>query len=161
MYRRYSDVNRGSVSVSQVRRNRIKNIVIVLLAAALIAVLAVSIPVMQNQNGSRNLYIQRMQTEMGEALRQTTTLSRNAGADSAAILARIRSYLYGIRLMNVRTSAQSCKSGTLLDENTLSAIQSSIDNYLAKLTTGMDTGEYQTNLQNDMTELMTVIQNLQ
>ena len=161
MYRRYSDVNRGSVSVSQVRRNRIKNIVIVLLAAALIAVLAVSIPVMQNQNGSRNLYIQRMQTEMGEALRQTTTLSRNAGADSAAILARIRSYLYGIRLMNELASAQSGMSGTLLDENTLSAIQSSIDNYLAKLTTGMDTGEYQTNLQNDMTELMTVIQNLQ
>ena len=161
MYRRYSDVNRGSVSVSQVRRNRIKNIVIVLLTAALIAVLAVSIPVMQNQNGSRNLYIQRMQTEMGEAIRQTTTLSRNAGADSAAILARIRSYIYGIRLMNELAAAQSGMSENLLDENMLSAIQSSIDNYLAKLTTGMDTGEYQTNLQNDTTELMTMIQNLQ
>ena len=62
--------------------------------------------------------------------------------------------------MNELAAAQSGMSESLLDENMLSAIQSSIDNYLAKLTTGMDTGEYQTNLQNDTTELMTVIQNL-
>ena len=39
----------------------------------------------------------------------------------------------------------------------LSTLQSSIDNYLAFLTTGMDTGEYQTNLQTALEELQEML----
>ncbi len=157
MYRRYSQVNTNTVPVNQIRRNRIKNILILVLLLALAAVLVVSIPAMQKQNSARDLYIQRMQTEISDAVRQTTTLSRNAGADSAAILARIRSNLYAIRIINELNIAQEGASGRLLQEETLSTLQSSIDNYLTFLTTGMDTGEYQTNLQNGLNDLQTTI----
>ena len=43
----------------------------------------------------------------------------------------------------------------------MTSIQSSIDNYLAFLTTGMDTGEYQTNLQNSLNELQVEISALE
>ncbi len=157
MYRRYSQVNTNTVPVNQIRRNRIKNILILFLLAALVALAVVSIPAMRKQNSARDLYIQRMQTEVGEAVRQTTTLSRNAGADSAAILARIRSNIYAIRIINELNIAQEGASGRLLQEETLSTLQSSIDNYLTFLTTGMDTGEYQTNLQNEINSLQATI----
>ena len=138
-----------------------KNVLILLLAAALVALLIISIPAMRRTSGARSLYIQRMQTEMSDALRQTSTLSRSAGADSSAILARIRSNIYAIRLINEMSIAQDGPSGTLVSEAPLASIQSSIDNYLAFLTTGMDTGEYQTNLQNDMSTLQATISALQ
>jgi hypothetical protein len=43
--------------------------------------------------------------------------------------------------------------GRLLEETELSSLQGSIDNFLQYLTTGMDTGEYQTNLQNALDAL--------
>ena len=41
-----------------------------------------------------------MQNEIGTAVRLTTSLSRNAGASSAAILAQIRSNIYTIGVIN-------------------------------------------------------------
>ena len=88
MYRRYSQVNENAVPVSQVRRNRMKNILILLLLAALVAVTVVSVPALRSRNAMRELYIRRMQVEISDAAKQTTSLSRSAGADSSAILAR-------------------------------------------------------------------------
>ena len=161
VYRRYSDVNPGTVPVSQIRRNRMKNILILLLIAALAAVLIISIPALQNRSGTRTLYIQRMQTEISDAIHQTATLSRSAGADSAAILARIRCNLHSIRLLNQLSIAQEGPSGTLLVQESLDSLISDVDHYLSYLTTGMDTGEYQTNLQNGMNTLQSTIGALQ
>ena len=91
MYRRYSQVNETGMPVSQARRNRIKNIIILILVAALATLTAVALPAMQSRSGARGLMIQRMQNEIATAVRLTTSLSRNAGASSAAILAQIRS----------------------------------------------------------------------
>ena len=157
MYRRYSQVNESAMPVSQIRRNRIKNILILILAAALITVTVLAIPAVQSRNSMRDLYIRRMQTEIGDALRQATSLSRNAGADSSAILARIRSNIYAIRVLNEMRIGQEGAAGRLLQEESLSILQSAIDNYLSFLTTGMDTGEYQTNLQNSLNDLQSRI----
>ena len=148
MYRRYSQTGDGAVSMTQVTRNRIKNGIILLLIVATAAVLAFSLPVLSKQNDARRLYIQRIQSETAEAVRQTSGLSRNAGADSAAILARIRCNVYAVRTINSTNSAAGEKA--LLDEERLTTILNTIDRYLSFLTTGMDTGEYQTNLQNSL-----------
>ena len=105
MYRRYSQTGDGAVSMTQVTRNRIKNGIILLLIVATAAVLAFSLPVLSKQNDARRLYIQRIQSETAEAVRQTSGLSRNAGADSAAILARIRCNVYAVRTINSTNSA--------------------------------------------------------
>jgi len=161
MYRRYSDVNPGGANISQLRKNRMKNVVIVVLAAALIVLFAFSYRTLFNPGETRSLYIQRMQTEMSDAIYQTTTLSRSAGADSSAILARIRSNLHAIRMINELSIGQSGPSGALLREETLDELIGDVDKYLNYLTTGMDTGEYQTNLQNGMNTLQATIGALQ
>lgn len=154
MYRRYSQTGEGNANLSQVNRNRIKNIILILLLIALAVTLIITLPVMQNQSETRSLYIQKIQAEVDEALRQTATLSRNAGADSAAILSRIRSNIYAVRMLNTVNASSGGKA--LLEEERLTSLQNMVDRYLTYLTTGMDTGEYQTALQVSLSELQEI-----
>ena len=157
MYRRYSQGTAEMAPRSQKRLNRIKNVLIVLLTAAVIALGVIAIPGLRNQQNERAVYIQRMQSECDEARRQTTSLSRNAGADSAAILARVRCCIYAMRTVN----AMAGQSGQQpMADDQLLALQNTVDRYLAILTTGMDTGEYQTNLQNGLGELQAIVNEL-
>ena len=82
----------------------------------------------------------------------------SAGADSAAILARVRCNVYAIRTINSTNSAAG--NGLLLDEERLTTLLNTIDRYLSFLTTGMDTGEYQTSLQTALNELQGIVSNL-
>ena len=107
------------------------------------------------------MFIQRMQNEISTATRLSTSLSRNAGASSAAILAQIRSNIYAISAANELLVGMEGAAGRLISEEQLTSLQSAIDNYLAFLTTGMDTGEYQTNLQNSLNELQVEISALE
>jgi hypothetical protein len=93
-----------------------------------------------------------------EAVRQTTTLSRNAGADSAAILSRIRCNIYSVRTLNSVNSASGGRA--LLEEERLTTLLNTVDRYLTFLTTGMDTGEYQTALQVALTDLQETVSGL-
>jgi hypothetical protein len=146
------------MNLSQANRNRIRNVIVILLVIALAVTLIITLPVMQNQSETRSLYIQKIQSEVDEALRQTTTLSRNAGADSAAILSRIRSNIYAIRMLNTVNSASGGR--LLLEEERLTTLQNMVDRYLTYLTTGMDTGEYQTALQVALTEMQEIVRSL-
>ncbi len=158
MYRRYSHVGEGAMPVTTMKRNRIKNAVLLLLVIALVALLIISIPALRNREETRSLYVRRIQSEIEDAVRQTSTLSRNAGADSAAILARVRSSLYAVRVLNNMNTAEG--NALLIEEERLITLQNTVDRYLSFLTTGMDTGEYQTGLQNALAELQTLAGNL-
>ena len=153
MYRRYSQANGNTASLSQLKRSRLKDLLILVLFGLLVASLVIGIPALQQGNSTRTTYIQKMQTECDEAVRQTSSLSRNAGADSASILARIRSNLYAIRTVS---SLNAARSGEILvSEDRILTLQNTVDRYLTYLTTGMDTGEYQTTLQLALEELQT------
>ena len=159
MYRRYSQVGDGSMPLSQVNRNRIKNIIIFVLLAALTALLVISLPLIRNREGTRKLYIQQIRQECQDAYNDTATLSRTAGADSAAILSRVRSNIHAIRVVNNLSGAEGNRS--LLEDERLLTMQNMIDRHLQYLTTGMDTGEYTTSLQTALTELQEIVANLQ
>ena len=151
MYRRYSQMNGNAASVSQLKRSRLKDLLILALTGLLIAALVIGVPLLQKNNTTRSVYSQRIQAECDEANRLTSTLSRNAGADSASILARIRSCLYSIRVISGLNMAQG--DGELVSEDQVLTLQNMVDRYLNYLTTGMNTGEYQTTLQTGMEEL--------
>ena len=155
MYRRYSQMGDGSMPLSQVNRNRIKNIIILLLLIALIAVLVISVPVLTDRGETRALYIRRIQAECDDAARQTASLSRNAGADSAAILSKVRCNIYAIRTLN--TMSASSGDRQFLEDERLLTLQNTVDRYLSFITTGMDTGEYQTSLQTALAELQEIV----
>lgn len=159
MYTRYSQVNEGSQSLRQMNRNRMKNLIILLLTGCIVALLIIGIPAIRKNQDGRTYYIQRMQAECDEAVRQTTTLSRNAGADSAAILAKIRSNLYAIRTINSLNNGLGGKR--LLQDEQVQTLQNTVDRYLSFLTTGMNTGEYQTTLQNALADLQDIISKLE
>ena len=158
MYRRYSQTDGNGVSLSQMKRSRVKDFLILLLAALLAASLAVGIPALRQRDGTRAAYIQRVLAECDEAIRLTSTLSRNAGADSAAILAKIRSNLYAIRVISDLNAARN--GDALVPDERIVTLQNTVDRYLTYLTTGMDTGEYQTGLQTALEELQAELSGL-
>ncbi len=153
MYRRYSQVGDGSMPLSQVNRNRIKNILIFVLLAAVAALLVISLPLIRNRDSVRALYIQQIQHECQDAYNDTTTLSRTAGADSAAILSRVRSNIHAIRMVN---SLSGSEGKPLMDDERLLTMQNMVDRHLQYLTTGMDTAEYTTSLQTALIELQEI-----
>ena len=159
MYRRYSQVGDGSMPLSQINRNRIKNILLLLLTAAVAALLIISIPLMKSKENIRIQYIQQMQRECQEAYSDTSTLSRTAGADSAAILSRVRSNVHTIRIINNLSGTEGARP--LMEDEQLLTIQNTVDRYLAFLTTGMNTGEQTTSLQTALSELQAVINALE
>ena len=155
MYRRYSQRNGDGLSLTQMKRNRIKDIVILLLAAAVIAMAVFMIPTIKGQNEERGTYIRRFQMEAEEASHQTNSLSRTAGADSASILAKIRSNIYAVKKLNEHYSSQH--GAPLLAESDLQEMVNMIDRYLAALTTGTTTGTYQTDLQATIDQMVEVL----
>ncbi len=158
MYRRYSQTGDGNMPLSQINRNRIKNIIILVLLAALAALLVISLPLLNLRDNARTLYIQQMQKECQDAHNDALSLSRTAGADSGAILSRIRSNIHSMRVINSVNNAQG--NTGLIDNDRLYAVQTQVDQYLQYLTSGMDTGQYTTNLQNTLGELLEVVSNL-
>ena len=159
MYRRYSQRNGDGLSLTQMKRNRIKDIVILILAAAVIAMAVFMIPTIKGQNEERETYIHRFQMEAEEASRQTNSLSRTAGADSASILAKIRSNIYAVKKLNEHYSSQH--GAPLLAEADLQEMVNMVDRYLAALTTGITTGTYQTDLQATIDQLVEVLGTLE
>ena len=159
MYRRYSQVGDGNMPLSQINRNRIKNVLIFLLLAALIAMLVISLPLIRKQNDARDNYILRIQTECEDAVRQAYTLSRNAGSDSASSLAKIRCSIYAIRIIN---DISSSSGSPLLDKDNLMTIQNMVDRYQEFVGAGgLRTGEYATTLQSALEELQVTVSNLE
>ncbi len=159
MYRRYSQANGDGISLSQIKKNRIKDIVILLLVAALAALAVIAVPALQNRSSMRELFVQRIQSECDEAIRQTATLSRNAGADSAMILARIRSNLYAIKVLNM--TYHGATGEWLVQDEDIQTLLNMVNNYMDYLKKGMETGEYQTNLQTALDQLQGILANLE
>ena len=159
MYRRYSQVGDGAMPLSQVNRNRIKNIIILLLSVALIALLIISLPMIKDKGNVRTQYIQQRRRECQEAYNNTQTLSRTAGADSAAILASVRSNIHAMRVVNNLSGAGG--NGYLVDDGRLSSLIGTVEEYLGILTTGMETGQYVTSLSTSLADLQAAISNLE
>ena len=158
MYRRYSQVGDGGMPLSQINRNRIKNIIIFVLLIALAALLVITLPMFRSRENNRALFIQHLQKECQDAYGDSATLSRTAGADSAAILSRVRSNIHTMRRVNSLSAAEG--NGQLLEDERLLTLQNMVDRYLQFLTTGMDTGEYTTSLQTALYEMQEIVGNL-
>lgn len=155
MYRRYSQVGDGNLSLSQINRNRARNILIILLLAAVAALLAISIPLLVNRSNTRTQYIQQIRKECKEAMTDTTMISRTAGADSAALLSRVRSNIHAMRVVN------SLNSQPMVEDAKLQAMQNTVDNFIAGLSTGMDTGRYATELLTALAEMQEIVGSLE
>ena len=159
MYRRYSQVGDGNMSLSQMNRNRIRNIIILLLLAAVVALLVLSIPMLQGKSNTHRLYISQLQKECKEANADTASLSRTAGADSAQILARVRCNVHAMRVINNLNNAEN--GHPFVEDAKLQSLLNEVDRFLGVLSTGMATGENATALQTALAEMQDTVSNLE
>lgn len=158
MYRRYSTA--GSY-VDQGRRpaSPMKNVLIILLLVISIVLGVLGLPALKLRGDLKKDYIQVLRTECYDALTVTDKLSRTASASSGAMLARVRSDVHAMQVINDESDLGGF-GGKLLSEETLSSLLLQIDSYLDFITTGMDTGDKQTNLSNELSALYDHIQTL-
>lgn len=158
MYGRYSNIGKNNMTVDQVNRNRLKTAAILVLAIALIVMAAVSIPALRSKNDSRELFIHQMQNECDEAVALANKLSRTGGTPTAGQLSQIRCNLYAIRSINVLSGQDGVR---MLDENEISELISQVDVFYSVLTTGGETAEKVSSLQNGLLALQEKINALE
>ena len=146
--KRYSSRNRLSVGDGGERLRRIQTVAIVLLAIALTAALVTLLPGASYRADMHRYTVGQMLSECDDAVQQAARLSRTASSSSYDVLARIRSEVYAIDTLNE----------TLHDVGNESYL---LDTYNGKLITGIQTGEQQTQLTNDLEALHRLIEAIQ
>lgn len=155
MYRHYTSREGGATYAGAPRlRERIRNILLVFLAVVCIVLAIFGGRAMNLQAESRTTLVHRMQTESSEALSMTSTLSRTAGASSAATLGRIRSRVYAVDMMNQLQPSLTGTDSYLVSTDVFTEIYALLDDYSGKLITGTQTGEVQTALTTALTSLV-------
>lgn len=157
MYRRYSSGSVSGLTMDQRKAVRNRNIVILALVIIIAVLCVIGIPALRSKSDNHMLFVQRMRSECDEAIRLTNTLSRNAGADSAGLLARIRSNIYSMDVINTLSINQDGLAGTIVDSSRLMSIVNIIDQYQSVIITGMATGEQQTALLKELEEVNTIL----
>lgn len=144
-----------SESPSQVRKNRIRTGVTLVLLAALIGLAVYSTNAVIYRNESQELIIGYMRTECNSALTLVNTLSRTAGANSSALLGKIRGHVYAIE--NLNDMFKALNNRELIPQERFDTIYDMLDVYADKLITGMTTGDMQSMLLSEIQGLMSHI----
>ena len=139
-------------------RNRMKNILILVLLAAVIFLIIFSSGAVRYRDNARALFVQQVQVECGEALNLCSTLSRTGGSGSAETLGVIRSRVYAIDRINTISIALGGPSARLVDESYLTQIYSLITSFSADLrASGMNSSTYQNELTNTLNSLAFIL----
>ncbi len=137
------------------RADRIKNIVIILLAVALVGVGIAGFQAIAFKGQSRDLIVARAMTECSAAVNSANTLSRSGGSDTAGMLGKIRA---NVNAMDVLSEMhQSLFGRELAPQASFSQLYTVIDSYSAKLRNGTATIEELTNLSDGLLNLQTML----
>ena len=137
------------------RAERIKNIVIILLAVALVGVGIAGFQAIAFKGQSRDLIVARAITECSTAVGSANTLSRSGGSDTAGMLGKIRA---NVNAVDVLSSIHQYLFGQeLAPRATFTQLYSIIDSYSAKLRNGTATIDELTNLADGLTSLQDLL----
>lgn len=160
MYQRYTFRSGGGTQTGgNVLKNRIRNIITLLLVIAVIVLAVFGGRAMGYQAESHTTYVRRLQTECNDALALTPALSRTAGASSAATLSKIRSYVYAMDTIN--QLHMGLDGEYLVTTDVFTNLYGIIDEYYNRLITGMVTSDQQTELTNALTMLVQTLSYLE
>ncbi len=146
---------RGSHMMGDGSRNRhmLHTILTIALAISLVVLLISSTPAMNFQKDYRSITVERIQKECDTALTYSRYLSRTASSNSNAQLAVVRSSIYTIQVLNETFASLNGGGAYLLDTSLTNNILTTLENYYARLTTGNNTSDQQTELTNELEAL--------
>ncbi len=140
-----------------VMRERIRTVLILFLAAAVIVLGVAGGQAMSYRAEARETFVGMIQAECDDALTLTNSLSRTAGASSSGILGRIRSHVHAMDTLNQINVSLEGGDSYMVPPVVFTELYNLIDNYTDKLRTGMITGDLQTELLTKLSELSAAV----
>ncbi|MBQ8201214.1 MAG: hypothetical protein IJZ74_05545 [Clostridia bacterium] len=152
---RYANGRGGVRAADHALADRVRNIALILLTVALLGVGIAGGQAIAFRAGCRTTFINRMQTECSSALSQANTLSRSGGADSSAMLGKIRANIHAVDTVNAMSN--TLYGSYVVSTSTFADMYAIIDSYSNKLKNGVTTIEEQTNLVNSLTALQSLL----
>ena len=154
---RYANGRKGNIRAAEhTRADRIKTILIILMAVALLGVGIAGGKAIAFRGEAGELMLTRAQTECSSAVNQTNTLSRSGGSDTAGALGKIRANVKAVEVLSGIN--HSLYGSPLAPQNSFTDIYNIIDSYSAKLKNGTSTIEELTLLGDALSVLQTTLQ---
>lgn len=157
MYHRYTSRSGGINPGNNRLRERIRTGVILVLLIAVVLLAIFGGRAMTFRSETHTIFVRRMQTECASALSLTSSLSRTAGANSAATLGSIRSRVYAMDVINQFNVSLEGAGQYLVDNDLFTELYSMLDSYSSQLLTGMSTGDMQTSLTTALNNLLELV----
>ena len=159
MYR-YSQQMRGNTGGQQLRQQAGK-VLLLLLVLAVIVLGILGGNAMRFEGKEQTLYRERMRNEAGQAISQVNNLSRTGGSTTTNLLGKLRQHVYAMQTMQQMHVALRGNSHQAVDASLFDTIYTVIDTFDARLQTGQQTKEPQTQLLTLLTELSTKVSAIQ
>ncbi len=137
---RYANGRKGNIRAAEhSRADRIKTIMIILMAVALLGVGIAGGQAIAFRGEAKELMVTRALTECSNAVNQANTLSRSGGSDTAGALGKIRANVKAVEVLN--GIHQSLYGSAFVPQSNFTDIYSIIDSYSGKLKNGTATIE--------------------
>lgn len=154
---RYANGRKGNVrAVEHSRGDRVRIIIIILLAVALLGVGIAGGQAIAFRSDAKDLMVGRALTECGDAVNQVNTLSRSGGSDTAGALGKIRANVKAVDVLS--GICQTLYGHPLADRSIFTDIYAIIDSYSAKLKNGTATIDELTRLGDSLLMLQKQVQ---
>lgn len=154
-WERYTHGKGGGRTADHSRWEKIKNIMLILLAVITVGVGFVGGQAISFRNNTQKMIVANALTECGEAVSFANSLSRSGGSDTAGVLGKIRASVNAADVLN--DMHQSLYGWELAPRNVYMQLYSVIDSYSAKLRNGTATIEELTNLTDGLTSLQQLL----
>jgi uncharacterized membrane protein YqgA involved in biofilm formation len=155
MYR-YSQQMRGNTGAQRMRQ-QVSKVLSIVLVIAVVVLGIIGGNAMRFEGKEQTLFRERMQNEAGEAIAQVNNLSRTGGSNTANLLGKLRQHVYAMQTLQVIHVGLRGNSQQVLDASVFDTIYTVIDTFDARLQTGQQTKEPQTQLLTLLTDLKTKI----
>ena len=135
MYRRYTNINREGAPLNQIKQIRIRDVIIVVLLAGLVALAIIAFPSFSYQGDERTLYIRKMAQECNTAAdKREQYLKAGSSGDAAQRLAEIRGHLCAIQTLNDMYLLQ--RKELLIPDDRVNSCIKVVDSYYNDISTG-------------------------
>ena len=153
---RYAHNQGASRAGDPTRGDRIRTIVLILLAVALVGVTIVGGQAMAFRSKAHDTFIYRMRTECNQAVDRASLLSRNNGSETPEILGEIRAHVHSVDAINEMHS--NLHGGDyLIPAQTFDTLETLLASFSQKLRNGSPTIDVQAELISALDALRTSV----
>ncbi len=148
--------SRGARAAEHSRLDRVKSILIILMAVALLGVGIAGVQAIRFRGEAADRMIARAVTECGEAVSQVASLSsRTGGSETPSELSRIRGNVNAVNALN--STYRALYGRELVPQSAIDGLNTVIDNYFIKLKNGSSPTEEIANLADGLAALQSLL----